>query len=92
MIREEEVIDITETPEQIKNRLKQEFPTLRVGNDEDGYTDLSGADYDAIIDQWTQTQIEKINVKKDQLAKAEAKAALLAKLAITEEEAKLLLG
>lgn len=88
----EEIIDLNETPAQIKARLKVEFPTLKVGCDENGYVELTGKDYDAVIQQWTDFHIEKINVKKAELAKAEAKAALLAKLAITEEEAKLLLG
>ena len=88
----EEIIDINETPAQIKARLKIEYPTLKVGCDEDGYVELKGKDYDAIIDQWTQVHIDKINAKKAELAKAEAKNALLAKLSITEEEAQLLLS
>lgn len=88
----EEIIDINETPAQIKARLKAEYPTLKIGCDEDGYVELKGRDYDAVINQWAQTHIDKINAKKEEIAKAEAKAAILAKLAITDEEAKLLLG
>jgi len=69
--------------------LKKEYPTLRTGDDERGYQDLSAAEYEATIEKWADNQIA------DEAAKAKAatdKAALLAKLGITEEEAKLLLS
>ena len=88
----EEVIDLTETKTQIEARLKSEYPTLRTGNDEDGYTDLDKKDYDAKIAEWVKTHLDKIETKKAEILKAEAKTVLLDRLGITEDEAKLLLG
>jgi hypothetical protein len=71
---------------------KLEYPTLRTGDDEHGYTDLSAADYKATIESWADNQLA------DEAKAAEAKqviadkSALLAKLGITADEAKLLLS
>ena len=69
--------------------IKAENPTLRIGDDEQGYTDLAPADYEAQIEQWADNRLAK------ETAKAQAdtdKAALLAKLGISADEAKLLLS
>ena len=69
--------------------LKAEYPTLKTGSDETGYTDLSLADYEAKIAEWADNEL----AAEAELAKAEAdKEALLAKLGITADEAKLLLS
>ena len=73
-------------------QLKAEYPTLRTGTEEDGYTDLDAAEYEATISSWAD------NLLADEAKAAEAKkaasdkAALLAKLGITADEAKLLLS
>ena len=68
---------------------KAQYPTLRVGSDEVGYTELNAEDYEAKISEWADNEI----ATEAELAKAEAdKAALLAKLGITEAEARLLMG
>lgn len=72
--------------------IKAENPTLRVGNDDDSYTELSKADYDKTILEWANNRFNKI--KREQ-ANIDAKATAvdkLAKLGITEDEAKLLLS
>jgi len=77
--------------------IKAENPNgLRSGNDADGYVDFTPAEYDAQIAEWADNRLAKLasNVAK---AEAEAKAAtdkvaLLAKLGITADEAKLLLS
>ena len=62
---------------------------LRTGSDETGYVDLSAAEYEAKIAEWADARLAKQTAKD----KAEAdKAALLAKLGITADEAKLLLS
>ena len=69
--------------------LKKEYPTLRTGDDERGYEDLSPAEYEATIEKWAENQLS------DEAAKTKAaadKSALLAKLGITADEAKLLLS
>jgi hypothetical protein len=77
------------TKAQIVTKLKAEYPSLKVGDDERGYTDLSEAEYEATISQWADNQLAS---EAEATAKATDKAALLAKLGITEDEAKLLLG
>ena len=69
--------------------LKLEYPTIRIGDDERGYTDFSPVEYEATIKQWAINQLADENA----VSKAEAdKAALLAKLGISADEAKLLLS
>lgn len=72
--------------------LKKEYPTLKSGSDEQGYTDLSPADYEATIEGWADNQLanEALNAANEQAIKD--KSALLAKLGITADEAKLLLS
>ena len=72
--------------------LKAENPTLRIGNDDEGYTDLSAADYEATIDQWADARFAKEAKAAQIKADAAAKEALLDKLGITNDEAKLLLS
>lgn len=88
----EEIIDINETAEEIADRLKLEYPTLRTGNENDGYIELSEEEYELKINEWVSFQVEKINMKKAEIEKTAKKAELLSKLGITEEEAKLLLS
>jgi hypothetical protein len=76
--------------------IKAENPTLQVGDDEQGYTQLSAADYEAQITQWAENRLAKeTKTAADEAAAAQAatdKVALLAKLGITADEAKLLLS
>jgi hypothetical protein len=69
--------------------LKAEYPTLKTGSDETGYTELNSEDYEATIAEWADNQL----ATEAALAKAETdKEALLTKLGITADEAKLLLS
>ena len=54
--------------------LKVEYPTLRSGDDQQGYTDLSAADYEATIEAWAD------NLLREQTELAEAEAIATAKL------------
>lgn len=88
----EEIIDLNETSAQIEARLKSEYPTLRTGNETDGYEQLDDQAYEARIAEWVKVHLDKIQTKKAEIAKTEAKAALLNRLGITADEAKLLLS
>jgi hypothetical protein len=58
--------------------LKTQYPTLRVGTEEAGYTELSAEDYEAKIGEWADNEL----ATEAEFAKAEAdKTALLSKLA-----------
>ena len=80
------------TKKELIEQYKLENPTLRRGSEEDGYEEITGAEYDAIIESWADAQITKDAKIAEAEAKAESRAALLDKLGITEDEAKLLLG
>jgi len=80
------------TKQEMINQLKLEFPTLRVGNDDDGYVNLNIEEYEATIAQWADAKLERLAREAEAQARAEAKAALLIQLGITEEQAKLLLS
>ena len=80
------------TKQEMINQLKLEFPTLRVGNDDDGYFNLSVEEYEATIAQWADAKLERLAREAEAEAKATQKAALLERLGITEDEARLLLA
>ena len=72
--------------------IKAENPTLQVGDDEQGYTQLSAADYEAQIAEWADARLAKEAKAAAAEQAATDKEALLTKLGITEDEAKLLLS
>jgi hypothetical protein len=61
--------------------IKAENPTLRIGSEESGYTELTGADYDAQIAEWADNRLAKEAKKAEAEAALAAKAAAEAKLA-----------
>ena len=78
--------------EAIITRLKAEYPTIREGSEEVGYTELKAKEYEATIARWAEAELE-IEAKETAAVKVQAdKEALLDKLGITSDEAKLLLS
>jgi hypothetical protein len=57
--------------------LKLEYPTLKSGSDEAGYTDLTAAEYEARIEEWADAILAK--EAKAEADLAEAKLAAQAK-------------
>lgn len=84
------------TKAEIISALKLEYPTIRRGSDETGYTEFTPEEYEATIEQWADLEIAKAQAEADEIAaKAEAEAkrqVLLNRLGITADEARLLLG
>jgi hypothetical protein len=70
--------------------IKAENPNgLRIGDEDSGYTDLSAAETEAQIAEWAANRL----AKETRILEAEAaREALLAKLGISADEAKLLLS
>lgn len=68
---------------------KVQYPTLKVGSEETGYTDLEPAEYEAQISAWADNQLAQEAAEK---AAADEKAAILAKIGITEAELKIAIG
>lgn len=81
-----------QTKNEIIEQLKLDNPTLKIGNDDDGYVELSADEYDSTINAWADAQLAKLARQAEAETKAQAKAALLSRLGITAEEAQLLLG
>jgi len=77
--------------ETIKSELIEKNPTLQSGSDEDGYVEITGKDYDAVIENWAKGILEKQAKEAAKEEAAVAKAALLERLGITADEAALLI-
>ena len=54
--------------------IKAENPTLQIGDDERGYTDLTAAEYEAQIAEWADNRLAKEAKVAADLADAEAVA------------------
>jgi hypothetical protein len=63
--------------------IKAENPSLQVGDDEQGYTQLSETDYEAQITQWAENRLAK--EAKIEAEEAEAQAIATAKLEAVEK-------
>lgn len=83
---ENQEINLNETAAQIKARLKSEYPVLLKGSDEVGYEEMSKLEYDATIQEWVDYQLNLIAQEKARIEKAQAKAVLLERLGLTQEE------
>jgi hypothetical protein len=76
------------TKAQIVARLKSEYPTLKTGDEERGYTELTAAEYDKTISQWADNELAAETARIEaETAKAAAEAKLSA-LGITAEDLK----
>lgn len=78
------------TKEQLIAAYKLEYPTLRVGNEEEGYTELSNAEYEAMLASWADTQIAKELAQQETQAKLDAALSKLAALGLTADDLKAL--
>lgn len=78
------------TKEQFIEQFKKEYPTLRIGNEEQGYTDLSPADYAATIEQWADLQSADEAKASAVLAARTLALAKLAALGLTTDDLKAL--
>ena len=72
--------------------IKAENPTLQIGDDEQGYTQLNAAEYEARVLEWADSRLADFEQAAAIQQAAADKTALLAKLGITADEAKLLLS
>ena len=60
--------------------LKIQYPSLRVGSDEQGYENLSKAEYEATIEKWAEAELEAIANAAEAEAIAQAKLDAIDKL------------
>ena len=79
------------TKEEIVAKLKEDFPTLN--KTFDGIeSEMTPEEYENQIQTWADLEIEKIQKVEEAETNAAAKQALLDRLGLTAEEAKLLLS
>jgi hypothetical protein len=74
------------TKAEITAKLKAEYPVLKVGNDDEGYTELDAKAYETKIAQWADAAYAEEIAKAEAEAKEVKKQAVLAKLGLTSEE------
>jgi hypothetical protein len=60
--------------------LKTEYPTLRIGDEDAGYTDLTPTEYEAQIADWAENRLAKEAKLAEAETAAQAKAEALDKL------------
>ena len=79
--------------------IKAENPTLQIGDDQKGYTQLSNEEYDAVINEWATARLAKEKIKLEAQAQAQETQAkqterqsILERLGLTADEAQLLIG
>jgi hypothetical protein len=70
--------------------LKIEYPTLRVGDDEQGYTDLNALEYEATIEAWADNLIAEQKVETEKQEARQAVETKLAALGLTADDLKAL--
>lgn len=70
--------------------LKKQYPTIKIGSDEIGYTELSAQDYEAKIAEWADYELSKESEISEAAAIKEAAQAKLAALGLTADDLKAL--
>lgn len=61
-------------------QLKEQYPVLRTGDDNVGYTDLSPEEYEITISNWADAELAKLAAEAEAEAKESKRIAALAKL------------
>jgi len=74
------------TKQEMIEIIKAENPTLRVGDEDNGYTQLSAEDYETTIDDWATARLAKAQAKTDAEALLQSKISAYKKLGLTEAE------
>ncbi len=80
------------TKAEITAALKAEYPVLKIGNDDDGYTELDAKAYEAKIAEWAEAAYAEEVAKAEAVAKEAKKQEVLAKLGLTADEVAALLA
>ena len=71
--------------------IKAENPTLRIGNDQDGYTQLTANEYEAQIQEWADARLAKEQSELEKEAARLVKISAYQKLGLSEAEIEALL-
>ena len=79
------------TKQEMIEIIKTEFPILRVGDEDKGYTELSAEEYEATITEWADARLAKLQAKAEAEAARQTKISAYEKLGLTEAEIEALL-
>ncbi len=79
------------TKQEMIEIIKVENPTLRVGDEDNGYTELSTEEYEAQIAEWADARLAKEQAKADAETSLQSKISAYQKLGLTEAEIEALL-
>ena len=79
------------TKQEMIKIIKAENPTLRVGDDESGYTELSTKEYEAQIAEWADARLAKEQARAEAELARQTKISAYQKLGLTEAEIEALL-
>ena len=74
------------TKQEMIEIIKAENPTLRVGDEDNGYTELSTEQYEAQINKWADARLANEQAKTDAEALLQNKISAYQKLGLTEAE------
>ena len=81
------------TKKQMIEIIKLENPDgLQVGDEINGYIKLNQKEAEIVFEQWAEARIEKELRKAEAESRAEQRQAILDRLGLTADEAKLILG
>jgi hypothetical protein len=79
------------TKQEMIDLLKAEFPTLKVGGDDVGYTELSSDEYEAQIAEWADARLAKEQANLEAETARQTKISAYEKLGLTQAEIEALL-
>ncbi len=79
------------TKQEMIQIIKAENPTLRIGDDDAGYTQLSAEEYDAQINEWADARLAKEQANIEAETARQTKISAYEKLGLTEAEIEALL-
>ena len=74
------------TKNEVITQLKVEYPTLRIGDEDRGYTDLDAEAYDATLAEWADNILEQANKEAEIQAAKDAALAKLTALGLTADD------
>ena len=74
------------TKNEIITQLKTENPTIRVGSDQVGYTELTPEEYEATILEWADFELEKADKEAERADNKASKLAAYQKMGLTQAE------
>jgi hypothetical protein len=81
------------TKNEIIAELKLNYPTLKTGDDENGYVELSAEEYEITMSDWADAKLKKLEDEQAEIeatAKRQAAEAKLAALGLNAEDLKAL--